>query len=161
MSSIKHFTMLIAVVSICSVLSAQETEISRRDVPPPILAAFDKAYPRAKVLEWEKEIHNGKVYYEAETVDGKIPRNVLYSPDGTVAQIEEKIAVSEIPPAVAQAVKKNYSNSTIRSAHKVTQGDMVEYALGLRGGNPKEVVIRADGTIASNEGKTAIDRGPK
>ena len=158
MKSIRQFTILIALVSVGSLLSAQETDIPRRDVPPPVLAAFDKAYPHAKVLEWEREIHNGKVYYEAETVDGKIPRNVLYFPDGTVAQIEEKMAVNEVPPVVAQAAKNGFPKSTIRSAHKVTQGDTVEYALELKGVKQKEIVIRADGTIASNEGKTAIDR---
>lgn len=66
--------------------SAQETEISRKDVPPVVLAAFNKVYGSAKVLEWEKEIYGGKLYYEAETVDGKVSRNILYSPDGTVAR---------------------------------------------------------------------------
>jgi|SRR5215469_10234766 len=37
-------------------------------------------------------------------------------------------------------------------------GSSVEYALALKGGNQRGVVIRADGTTASSEGKTAIDR---
>lgn len=158
MSLKKHFSMLVAVVSICCAVSAQETEISRRDVPPAVLAAFEKAYPNAKVLEWEKEIHSGKLYYEAETVDGKIPRNILYSPDGVVAQVEEKIAANKIPAAVADAVKRQYPDANIRSAEKVTAGDTTEYTLQLKGANQKKVVMRADGTIASSEGKTAIDR---
>jgi hypothetical protein len=159
MNLIKYFTMLVAVASICCAVSAQETEISRKEVPSAVLASFDKAYPTAKVLEWEKEIHSGKLYYEAETVDGKVPRNILYSPDGTIAQTVEKIAATDIPPAVGQGLKRELPNAAIRSAQKVTNGQAVEYALELKGGNQKKVVMRADGTIASNEGKKAIDRG--
>lgn len=160
MNPIKYFTMLAAVASIaiCCTVSAQETEISRRDVPTAVLAAFEKAYPNAKVLEWEKEIHSGKLYYEAETVDGKVPRNILYSPDGVVAQVEEKIAANEIPAAVTESVKRQYPNASIRSAEKVTRNGTAEYALGLKGANQKKIVMRADGTIASKEGKKAIDR---
>lgn len=159
MNFIKNFTMLlVAAACVSCVVSAQETEIARKDVPPAVLAAFDKVYPTAKVLEWEKEIHNGKLYYEAETVEGKLPRNVLYIPDGTIAQIEEKIAANEVPTTVANAVKRRYPKASIRSAHKITHGISVEYALALKGGNQKRVVMHADGTIASNDGKTAIDR---
>ena len=158
MNLTKHLTMLAAVAPICFAVSARETEISRRDVPPVVLAAFDKAYPSAKVLEWEKEIHSGKLYYEAETVDGKVPRNILYSPDGTVAQVEEKIAASEVPAAVVQGVTRQDPNATISTAAKVTHNGVMEYALNLKGANQKRVVMSADGTVASSEGKKAIDR---
>jgi hypothetical protein len=69
---------------------AQETEVAKKDVPPQVLAAFNKAYPNDKVLEWQKEIHSGKQYYEAETVDAKVARNVMYKPDGKLAQTEER-----------------------------------------------------------------------
>ena len=159
MNIVRHFTMLaVAAASLSCTVSAQETEIARKDVPPAVLASLEKAYPSAKVLEWEKEIHGGKLYYEAETVDGKVPRNILYSPDGTVVQIEEKIAADEIPTAVADAAKRQYPNATIRSAHKIIHGDTLEYALALTGGKQRKVAMHADGTIASSEGKTAIDR---
>lgn len=55
-------TMFLAAAVLCCSVSAQETEIKRKDVPPVVLAAFDKAYSSVKVLEWEKEIHGGKLY---------------------------------------------------------------------------------------------------
>lgn len=158
MNLVKYFTMLAAIASICCAVSVQETEISRKDVPPAVIATFEKAYPNAKVLEWEKEIHSGKLYYEAEIVDGKVPRNILYSPDGIVAQVEEKIAASEIPAAVVEGVKRQYPNASIRSAEKVTRNGFTEYALELKGANQKKIAMRVDGTVASNEGKKAIDR---
>ena len=44
------------------------------------------------------------------------------------------------------------------SPHKVAHGNAVEYALALKGANQRRMVMRADGTIASSEGQTAIDR---
>jgi hypothetical protein len=158
MKFIQHATMFVAVTFICCLAQAQETEISHRDVPPVVLAAFEKVYASAKVLEWEKEIYNGKLYYEAETVDGKVPRNILYSPDGTVAQIVEKIAPGDLPSAVTEGVKRQYPNATIRGSQKITYADATEYGLSLSGSKQKKVMMSADGTVASAEGKTAIER---
>jgi hypothetical protein len=116
-------------------------------VPPAVLAAFDKTYSSAKVLEWEKEIHSGKIYYEAETVDGKTSRNILYTPEGVVAQIEEKITTKDLPAAVTDAVKKQYPSATIRSASKVTHDGVSEYKLDLKGAQPTKLVMRGDGTV--------------
>ena len=91
-------------------------------------------------------------------LDGKVPRNILYTPDGTAVNVEEGIAVKDIPAAVVEAVKRQYPDASIRSAEKVTHGDVLEYKLALKGGNQKKVVMRADGTVASSGGKTAIDR---
>lgn len=160
MKLIKFSTMFVAAAVLCCAVSAQETEIKRKDVPPIVLAAFDKTYSTAKVLEWEKEIHGGKLYYEAETVEGKVSRNVLYAPDGTLVQVAEKTAAADVPAPIVQAVKRQYPNASIRAAYKVTHADVVEYGLSLSGGGPKKLVVNADGTIASTEGKTALERNP-
>jgi len=91
-------------------------------------------------------------------VDSKVPRNILFLPDGTVAQVAEKIAPKGLPAPVTDAVKRQYPNATIRSAMKVTHADVVEYGLALSGGNQKRVVISGDGTVASTEGKKALER---
>lgn len=155
----KAFLTAFCVISIFScAISAQETEISRRDVPPAVLSAFNKDYPNAKVLEWEKEIHGGRLYYEAETVDGKVARDIMYSPDGSTAQVEEKVAPRDLPQAVTDAVKQQYPNATIRSANKVTHLGVTEYALSMSGASPSKLVLSSDGTVVSKEGKKALDR---
>lgn len=149
----------LALVFICEA-SAQETEVSRKDVPPAVLSSFSKDYSTAKVLEWEKEIHGGKLYYEAETVDGKVARNVLYSPDGSTAQVEEKVATKDIPQIVLDAVRQQYPNSNVRSAYKVTHVNVIEYALSMSGTSPSKLVVSNDGKIVSTEGKKDLDRNP-
>ena len=55
-------------------------------------------------------------------------------------------------------MKRQYPNATVRSASKVTNNGTAEYALELKGAKQKKVVMCSDGTIASSEGKKAIDR---
>lgn len=143
-----------------SIIFAQETEVSRKDVPPAVLSSFSKAYPNAKVLEWEKEIHGGKLYYEAETVEEKVARNVLFSPDGSTVQIEEKVAPKDLPLVVADSVKQQYPGATIRSAYKVSHLDVTEYALTMSGASPSKLVVNTEGLIVSKEGKKALYRNP-
>ena len=147
-----------AVILFTCVAFAQETEVSRKDVPPAVLSTFNKDYPNAKVLEWEKEIHGGKLYYEAETIDGKIARNVMYSLDGSTAQVEEKVTPKDLPETVADAVKQQYPSARIRSAYKVSHLDVTEYALSMSGASPSKLVVSTEGIIVSKEGKKALDR---
>jgi hypothetical protein len=94
-------------------------------------------------------------------VDGKVARNVLYSPDGSTAQAEEKIAPKDLPQAVTDAVKQQYPAASVRSAYKVSHLDATEYALSMSGGaSPSKLVVSAQGTIVSTEGKKALDRNP-
>lgn len=147
MKLIKYSTIFVVTAVLCCAASAQETEFNRKDVPPVVLAAFDKTYSTAKVLEWEKEIHGGQIYYEAETVEGKVSRNVLYAPDGILAQVIEKVTLKDLPPSVTEGVKRQYSTATIRAAYKVTHADTVEYGLSLRGAAPTDA-------------KTSLERNP-
>lgn len=154
------FATFCAITVLCCAAHAQETEVSRKDVPPAVLATFNKDYPQAKVLEWEKEIHGGKVYYEAETIDGKVARNVLYAPDGSTAQVEEKIVPKDLPQAVTDTLQQQFSGATIRSGYKVSHLGVTEYALTMSGPSPSKLILTSDGTLVSKEGKKALDRNP-
>jgi hypothetical protein len=129
-------------------LTRADEKISSRDVPEIIRKAFASAYPTAKVIKWEKESKDGRPVFEAETSDGKVNRNVMYSPDGTLVQIEETMAVADLPAAVTSTVQKEYPKAVIASAEKVTQGDSVEYKLSLKNAGRKRLVIRADGSVS-------------
>jgi hypothetical protein len=132
----------------CVGLRGQEQKVSSRDVPEAVRTAFAKAYPTAKVGNWDKEIKDGKVVYEAEDVtDGKIRRNVMYSADGNVVQIEETVPVADLPTSINGAVSKQYPKAAIQSAEKRTHAETVEYVLKLKGATAKTVVLDSDGKI--------------
>lgn len=138
----------LAVLCLCVGLLGQEQKVSSRDVPEAVRTALAKTYPNAKVHNWDKEIFEGKVVYEAEGVtDGKINHNVMYSPDGNVVQIEETVGVADLPALITDAISKEYPKAAIQSAEKRTHGETVEYVLKLKGAAVKKVVLDNDGKI--------------
>ncbi|MHB8609626.1 MAG: DUF3794 domain-containing protein [Candidatus Acidiferrales bacterium] len=136
----------------CVGLHSQDQKVSSRDVPEAVRSALAKTYPNAKVSNWDKEIFEGKVVYEAEgATDGKVNRNVMYSPDGNVVQIEETVPVSDLPAAITAPVNKQYPKGAIQSAEKRVHGETVEYVLRLKGAAVKKVVLDSEGKIISTK----------
>jgi len=127
-------------------------KFSALGVPEAARNAFAKDYPNAKFRTWDKETFEGSVVYEAEGVSvGKISRNVMYSPEGRVVQIEDTMPVAEVPAPIVNAVSKEYPGAVIKSAEKRTHAQTVEYALKLKGATVKMVVLDSDGKIISTK----------
>lgn len=125
---------LLSALAASSWLGAQEQErkISKKELPAPVLAAFQKAYPMATIKGLNEEKKEGKTYFEIESIDGKIERDLLYLADGSVAEIEESIETADLPPAVRAAVEAEYPKAKFGKAEKVTQGTSVHYDVKVR-----------------------------
>jgi hypothetical protein len=128
--------------------SAQEKKIKRKDVPAPVMEAFAKAYPRAKIRGTSVEAEKGTTYYEIESMDGSQARDLLYLPDGTVAEIEEVVPAAALPQRVKSAVGGEFPKAKIAKAEKVTKGTVVSYELHVTQG-PKRgsIVLSPSGTV--------------
>jgi len=138
-------------LAITATASAQEQPVKAKDVPAPVLAAASKAFPKAKLKGWEKEIKEGKTFYEAALVEGAAKRQAIFAADGPLVEIEEVIAVGGVPPAVRAAVKTKYPSAAIHAAEKITRGTEIEYELGLKNAPKKEMVLAADGKILKEQ----------
>jgi hypothetical protein len=140
--------LVLAAAVAASPLHAQEKKISRKDVPPAVLAAFDKAYPRAKIRGTSTEVEKGTTYYEIESLDGTQARDILYLADGTAAEIEEVVAAGVLPAPVKAAVGKEFAKAKIAKAEKVTKGTAVTYELHLTLGAKKgSIVVDPSGKV--------------
>ena len=140
--------LVLGMLCYCVALRGQEQKVSSRDVPEVVRSAFAKTYPNAKVRNWDKEIKDGKVVYEAENVtDGKISRNVMYFPDGKIVQIEETMLVADLPISITGAVSKQYPKAVIQSAEKRTHAETVEYVLKLKDATAKTIILDSEGKI--------------
>ena len=137
------------------VVSAQgEQQIKAKDLPVAVTAAFQKAYPNAKIKGSSKEVENGKTLYEVESVDGKINRDLLYNEDGTCAEIEETVPVKALPSDVADALKKNFPKGKVMKSEKLTKGETIQYEMVIRSGKEQhEVVFDIKGAIVKNTKK--------
>jgi uncharacterized membrane protein YkoI len=101
-------------------------------LPPAVLEAFRKAYPKAVIRGTDKETENGVTYYEIESVDGKMSRDLLYAADGKVAEIEEALAPGALPAAVLQTLAKAYPGYKILKAEDLLKDGKKFFELQLQ-----------------------------
>src|SRR4030095_3013430 len=83
----------------------QEKKVNNKNIPASVIAAAGKAFPKATIKGWSKATEHGKIFYEAEMVEGQTKRDVLFLPDGKIDLVEEEIAKASIPAAVQSALK--------------------------------------------------------
>jgi lactam utilization protein B len=116
---------------------AQERKLSRKALPAPVLAAFQKAYPKAVIKAAAEETQNGVTTFEIESLDGKVARDLQYQADGTLVEIEETLALSEVPEAVKAAAAAKYPQGKLLKAEKVTKGAVTSYDIEIKTGRGK------------------------
>ncbi len=124
---------------------AQEKKITRKEVPAAVLASFEKAYSKAQIVGYAAEVENGKTYYELESKEGAVSRDILYNPDGSVVEVEESIPPDQLPGAIRQAIVKESAKGTIQKSEKVTRGSTVGYEVVVRDGQ-KRISLELDAT---------------
>ena len=101
-------------------------------LPTVVVAAFRRAYPKATILHVAREVQEGKVVYEIESRDGPTRRDLLYTPDGQVIEIEEMIAADSVPANVRAAVERDVTGATVLGAERVMRGESVLYEVQAR-----------------------------
>ncbi|MFZ0452139.1 MAG: PepSY-like domain-containing protein [Ignavibacteriaceae bacterium] len=149
------FVLIISLVFILFSASssfAQEKKIEKKDLPQTVLTSFQNSYPKAEIKGTSTEKEHGKTYYEIESMDNSQRRDLLYTKDGKVAEIEETLASNDIPDFVKSSVMKKYPNGEINKAEKVTRGNKTSYELVVKSGMDKhEVVLDSKGNIQKME----------
>ncbi len=117
-------------------------------MPLAVQASFHKSYPAAKIKGASSGVENGKIAFEVESVDGTINRDLLYSEDGSVIEIEETIALKALPVDVSKALNSETGKGKVQKAEKLTRGETVQYESKISSGRDRrEVVIDPSGKI--------------
>lgn len=133
---------------------ASGTEVNKNEIPKAVLEAFQKTYPNAKEVEFEKETSKGKTVYEAEFKESDREYEVLFDADGVILQIEETLDVKSLPEPIAQAISKAYPKATIEDAEKITKpdGTFIVYEVEIKNeGKKLELELDANGKILKAE----------
>ena len=136
----------LALLAAFTLTAGDSKPVAKKDLPAPVLAAFQKAYPTAKLKACSSEQKDGKTCYELETKDGKTERDLIYAADGSVMEIEEGLAPANLPEAVKKAVADQYPKAAIKKAEKLTKGGEVSYEVVVKNGKKTvELVFDAEG----------------
>ena len=143
---------LVFILLSTSSLFAQEKKINKKEVPQAVLNSFQKDYPNATIKAASIEKENGKIYYEIESLEGSNQRDLLFTKEGKVAEIEETLASNDIPDFVKNSVMQKYPNCEINRAEKVKSGKKISYELVVKSGMQRhEVVLDSKGNIQKVE----------
>ena len=131
--------------------AAQEKKVTEKQVPVAVIAAFKTAYPNATIRGYAQEKEHGKLFYEIESREGTMSRDVLYNPDGTVAEVEESMPATDLPADAQQAIRQKYPKAVISLAEKTTVGDKVSYEVSARQGKRRITMeFDANGKVLSS-----------
>ncbi|MDB5230927.1 MAG: hypothetical protein JWN76_1732 [Chitinophagaceae bacterium] len=135
----KYLTaLLLSAFLLCTTAHAQKVKTSA--VPAAVRSNFDKKYPDAKKVMWEKEDGN----YEANW-GGKSNEDhaAMFSPSGNFIEIVQAIPVSELPAGVTAYLKEHYKGKKITEAGRVTDAKgRVTYEAEV---NKKDIVFDEHG----------------
>jgi hypothetical protein len=123
---------------------AGETKITKKDVPAAVLASFEKAYPKATMKGFSKEVEKGQTLYEIESLEGKMARDATYAADGKVAAVEESMETKDAPTAVQQALEKKYPKAKVNKAEKVMEANTVAYEFHVTTAQGKKAEVKFD-----------------
>jgi hypothetical protein len=114
-------------------------------VPKAVKDAFEKRFPTATGVKWEKE--NAKEY-EAGFKLNAVNMSANFTADGSWLETEMEIAVTDLPVAVSSAINKKYAGCSITGADKIenSKGEVFYEADIKTGKRKKEVLYKPDGT---------------
>ena len=117
--------------------------------PTAVTDAITKAFPKSKVASCKAEKEHGHDQFEVRVTRSDATKaEVDVAPDGTILEIEEKIALTELPDAVKKAFSTKYPKAKLERAEKQTAGKDISYEVAFGG---KEATFKADGTFVEEE----------
>ncbi len=144
-STCRHVVLAIMVVMASARLPAQTMPKTAPKLPAAIDAAFKASYPKAVIRGVSREKYAGKDAYEVESVEDGRTRDLIYLLDGSVAVIEEEIAASDLPAAVAAAIKADYPKASITRYERAVEGGATSYEVQLKGAKVGSAEYTAEG----------------
>jgi hypothetical protein len=118
-------------------------------LPAAVASAFKAAYPDARIKNVAHETEDGIEQYEIESTNNGKGLDVNYKPDGSLLVVEEQLAATDLPAAVATAISKRYPKATLGTCERATENKKVSYEIGLKGAPVKTVQLNPDGSWIS------------
>ncbi|MFD2784747.1 PepSY-like domain-containing protein [Hymenobacter rubripertinctus] len=139
----KHLLGLLAAGLLLSA-SASAQKMKAAQVPAVVMASFNRQFPQAKEVKWEKEADQ----YEAGFEQGKQELSVLLDPSGKLVETETEIKVDQLPAAVRATLARQYKGVKIKEAAKIVAagtGAVTYEAEIVQGGKNVDLLFDAEG----------------
>jgi hypothetical protein len=133
--------------------AAQEKKIKRSDLPPAVEKTVVAQSAGATIKSFSSEIEDGQTFYEAEMMVNGHSKDVLIAADGTVAEVEEQVALDSLSAEVKAGLQAKTGKGRITKVESITKKDklMAYEAQVDTGGKKSEVQVGPDGKPLDHE----------
>jgi hypothetical protein len=144
------------VLSLCGSATAQEDSehsITQADLPPTVAQGVAAESKGATLRGLSQERENGQTYYEAEFVVNGHSRDVLFDTTGAVVEVEEEVAVADLPAKVRAALEAKAGQGTITRVESLSRrGHLVAYEAHIvTAGKRSEIQVGPEGEALAHE----------
>lgn len=132
---------------------AQEKKIERSALPPAVEKAVQIETKDATVKGFAEEREHGETFYEVETVINGHTRDILFTSDGKIAEVEEEVAFDSLPANVQTGLKKKALGAAIEKVESLSKKDQIVAYEGTirRNGKPAEIQVGPQGQNLTHE----------
>jgi hypothetical protein len=143
----------VAILLMANALWAAERKIQRSELPPAVEKAVVEQSKGAKIRGFSKETEDGATFYEAELLVDNHTKDVLMDTNGTVVEVEEQVAIADLPAAVRDGLQAKSGKGTLTKVESIRKRDhLVAYeAQVVTGGKRSEVQVGPDGESLDHE----------
>lgn len=140
-------TTMLFFLSLLFSLPSFSQDIPATQVPPAVIKSFTSYFPNTSRVEWERK---GK-QYEAEFNVKRVDHKALFENNGKLIVYKKDIPQSQLPAAVKQAIRQQYSNYRIDDTERIARSGHVYYQVELDG-EPQDLklVFTKDGKLDNN-----------
>lgn len=129
-------------------LGACSQQLAAQETPALVQNTLKAHYPAATLVEWEKK----KDLFEAEFTVDQQDYSVLIDAAGTITMVKQDLAVTQLPAAIADVIKKEYAAYTLDDLEKIEKGGEVFYQVELEKSLwDKKLVFTASGQPAAGQ----------
>ncbi len=151
--TVRYYPIAASVLALALTAVAQEKKIERSALPPAVEKAVQTETKGATIKGFAEEREHGKTFYEVETVVDGRTRDILFAPDGSIAEVEEEVAFESLPASVQAGLKKKASGVSIEKVESLTKkGKLVAYEGHIkRNGKSAEIQVGPEGQNLPHE----------
>ncbi len=120
-------TFKLAILALFATATMNAQNMVKTQVPASYTEGLLKVYPKATDIKWERVNDNYRVEFE----NGDLEHIIHFNKDGEKVRIEAEMVTTTIPIALADAIRKDYSDYSIDSVHSVIKNGITTYEVIL------------------------------
>lgn len=139
------------VCSAAEVASAEERKLRAEEVPAGVSAAAKRRFASAHFSNWSTETEAGKTTYEVSVSDQNGKLDAVFSKDGSLLALEQRLELADLPPTVKSAILGRYPGAVMLKAEKITHDGISDFEVDLAKPARKEITVDANGKILKEE----------